>query len=56
MNGEPYHYQLTPDGRYKLWSVGWNETYDGGKRVFKKDQPTTLDPENGDWVWSYTRR
>jgi|GEM_PF-6960481 len=24
-SGEPYHYQLTPDDRYKLWSNGWYE-------------------------------
>jgi len=51
MNGEPYHYQLRADGSYLLYSVGWNETDDGGKVVFKKDNPTAVDYNEGDWVW-----
>lgn len=56
INGEPYRYQLTPDGRYKLWSVGWNEKDDGGTRGFFKPSFGTpkLEPQEGDWVWSYT--
>ena len=51
MNGQPYHYQLRPDGTYLLYSVGWNQTDDGGKVVFKKDAPLVIDYEQGDWVW-----
>jgi hypothetical protein len=51
MNGQPYHYQLRPDSTYLLYSVGWNQTDDGGKVVFKKDSPTQIDYTQGDWVW-----
>ena len=51
MNGQPYHYQFRPDGTFLLYSVGWNQTDDGGKVVFKKDAPTQIDYNEGDWVW-----
>jgi len=51
MNGEAYHYRLNADGTFLLYSVGWNQTDDGGKVVFKKDAPTQVDYEQGDWVW-----
>lgn len=43
MNGEPLKYRKTPEGSFVLYSVGWNQTDDGGapgKTV-----------EEGDWVW-----
>ncbi len=55
MNGQPYHYQLRPDGTYLLYSVGWNQIDDGGKVVFKKDAPTQIDYTQGDWVWPTPR-
>jgi hypothetical protein len=51
MNGQPYHYQLRPDGTYLLYSVGWNQTDDGGKIVYKQDNPNAVDYTQGDWVW-----
>jgi hypothetical protein len=51
MNGEPYHYQLRPDGTFLLYSVGWNQTDDGGKVAYKKDAPNQADYRQGDWVW-----
>ncbi len=51
MNGQPYHYQLRSDGTYLLYSVGWNQTDDGGKVVYKKDAPRIIDYNEGDWVW-----
>ena len=51
MNGEPYHYQLRPDDTFLLYSVGWNQTDDGGKVVYKTDSPKQIDYEKGDWVW-----
>ena len=51
INGEPYHYQLRPDGTFLLYSVGWNQKDDGGKVVYEKDSPSRLDYRNGDWVW-----
>jgi hypothetical protein len=51
MNGEAYRYRLNADGTFQLYSVGWNQVDDGGKVVFKKDAPTQVDYEEGDWVW-----
>jgi len=46
ITGEPYKYRNTEDGRFVLYSVGWNETDDGGvpgKPMFSETE--------GDWVW-----
>jgi len=46
LTGEPYKYRLTADGRFVLYSIGWNEKDDGGvpgRHLF--------DDEQGDWVW-----
>ena len=45
IGGQPLHYRRTADGKFLLYSVGWNEKDDGGL-------PGTLkDVKNGDWVW-----
>ncbi len=45
IGGQALHYRRTDDGKFLLYSVGWNETDDGGL-------PGTLsDVKNGDWVW-----
>jgi hypothetical protein len=49
INGQPLIYRRTDDGLFLLYSVGWNETDDGGQIV-----PAAGDPKNaalGDWVW-----
>jgi len=51
INGQPYHYRLNGDGTFLLYSVGWNQTDDGGKFAFRKDNPKAIDYEQGDWVW-----
>ena len=51
INGQPLHYRRTDDGKFLLYSVGWNETDDGGQVAFKKDG--SEDREKGDWVWQY---
>ena len=38
-------YRRMGDGKFLLYSVGWNETDDGGTASDKMDQ--------GDWVWQY---
>jgi len=46
ITGEPFKYRLADDGRFVLYSVGWNEKDDGGvpgKPMF--------DENEGDWVW-----
>jgi hypothetical protein len=37
------------DGTFLLYSVGWNETDDGGKSVSAKDDLSHA--MQGDWVW-----
>ncbi len=49
VNGEPLIYHRTDDGSFLLYSVGWNETDEGGKIVPTKGNPKNL--TLGDWVW-----
>ena len=51
INGQPLHYRRTDDGKFVLYSVGWNEQDDGGKVVLTKGG--TVDNKKGDWVWQY---
>lgn len=51
INGQPLNYRRTDDGRFVLYSVGWNETDDGGKIGLTKNG--NLDRKQGDWVWQY---
>lgn len=51
IGGQPLHYQRTTNENFLLYSVGWNETDDGGKIISKKDGK--IDQENSDWVWHY---
>jgi hypothetical protein len=44
IGGQPLHYRCTDDGKFLLYSIGWNETDDGGK-----DGGT--DFTKADWVW-----
>jgi hypothetical protein len=53
IGGQPLHYRLTDDGQFVLYSVGWNQTDDGGVVAFNKGTPPTMDMKQGDWVWSY---
>jgi hypothetical protein len=51
INGQPLHYRREADGRFILYSVGWNEKDDGGTVALTKGG--NVDRENGDWVWQY---
>jgi hypothetical protein len=54
INGEPYRYRVLPDGSYRLYSIGWNETDDGGTLAFETVPYTSVPQINfdqGDWVW-----
>jgi hypothetical protein len=51
VGGQPLHYRCTDDGRFVLYSVGWNEKDEGGMVSVIKSG--TVDLENGDWVWRY---
>ncbi|MGZ5527030.1 MAG: hypothetical protein ACXWIU_13175 [Limisphaerales bacterium] len=46
IGGEPLHYHRTSDGQFKLYSIGWNETDDGGVPEHDVNGQHT-----GDWVW-----
>jgi hypothetical protein len=51
INGQPPHYRQTSDGQFVLYSVGWNETDDGGEVGLTKNG--NVDINTGDWVWRY---
>jgi hypothetical protein len=51
INGQPLKYHRTADGRFVLYSVGSNETDDGGKVALTKY--SNPDWKHGDWVWRY---
>ena len=53
IDGAPTRYRLTPDGRYLLYSIGWNGRDDGGQVAWQKAFPKP-DNDQGDWVWQYT--
>jgi hypothetical protein len=47
----PLKYQRDNQGGYQLWSVGWDEKDDGGKRVFGKNGKPDYSEQSSDWVW-----
>jgi hypothetical protein len=47
---KPMKYRRTDDGRFQLYSVGWDKKDDGGKVVMNRDGKTA-DVTRGDWVW-----
>jgi hypothetical protein len=59
IGGQPLHYRSTDDGRFVLYSVGWNEKDDGGMVSLTKsgtvdlDKRGKVDSDDGDWVWRY---
>jgi hypothetical protein len=52
IGGQPLKYHRTDEGRFALYSAGWNGVDDGGAVVLKKDSKTFIDYEKGDWVWT----
>ena len=52
IGGQPLHYHRTADGKFILYSVGWNETDESGVVGLKKDSER-IDISQGDWVWKY---
>jgi hypothetical protein len=50
-NGQPLNYRRTADGRFVLYSVGWNGTDDNG--VVGLRENGSVDINTGDWVWRY---
>jgi hypothetical protein len=56
IDGKPLRFRLEPDGGYVLYSVGWNQTDDGGVLAWSKDKKESVDLEHGDWVWRMAAR
>lgn len=54
VNGQPLRYRRTDDGQFVLYSVGWDETDDGG--TFGLTKNGAVDRDTGDWVWRYPAR
>jgi hypothetical protein len=54
INGQPLNYRRTADGRFVLYSVGWNEKDDDGEVGLKEDG--SVDINTGDWVWRYSAK
>ncbi|HVU07676.1 MAG TPA: hypothetical protein VHG89_03940 [Verrucomicrobiae bacterium] len=50
ISGQPLHYRRTSDGKFLLYSVGWNETDDGGADL-SQTKSGSIDYTKGDWVW-----
>ena len=54
VDGQPLHYHRTSNGRFILYSVGWNGQDDGG--VVGLNVYGRLDFNTGDWVWQYPQQ
>ena len=52
INGELLKYRREPDGTFVLYSIGWNETDEGGEPGVTKSG-AAADPTKGDWVWRH---
>ncbi|MSU36069.1 MAG: hypothetical protein EXS36_13395 [Pedosphaera sp.] len=53
MSGQPFRYERTADGRFRLWSVGWNGKDDGGTVAMSggpASKSKAIDFEKSDWV------
>ena len=54
---KPMGYRKTADGRYALWSVGFDGKDDGGKRTLNEKKPENTQFHKtdyvGDWVWDF---
>ena len=49
INGEPLKYRRTAAEEFQLYSVGWNETDDGG--IAGSCDDGTMEMAHGDWTW-----
>ncbi len=54
INGQPLKYRRTDEGQFVLYSVGSNETDDGGAVSLNKEGKPNW--HEGDWVWRYPAR
>jgi len=51
IGGEPLIYRPTANGKFLLYSVGWNEKDDGGQQETPQTKNSAIDFTKGDWVW-----
>jgi len=49
--GGPLKYQRGGDGRFTLYSSGWNGTDDGGQVAMHEGSTGSVNITKGDWVW-----
>ena len=56
INGQPLKYRRNADGSFVLYSVGWNETDDGGTVGMKSGKTPSVDQDKGDWVWQLPKQ
>jgi hypothetical protein len=49
IGGKPLVYRRTDNGKFMLYSVGWNQKDDGG--LTSRGTSGSIDYEKGDWVW-----
>ncbi len=56
IGGQPLKYRRTNDGQFVLYSIGWNETDDGGVVMLSKGNTPGVDINQGDWVWRYPQK
>ena len=50
-DGQPLRYRRTPEGKYLLYSIGWNAKDDGGTPAYSKEGKPEFGTVSGDWVW-----
>jgi hypothetical protein len=60
MDGRALRYRRLNNGQYALYSVGWNQTDDGGRVAVRTRPPEAWEESRqirseGDWVWTATR-
>jgi hypothetical protein len=54
ISGEPLKYRRTSDGRFILYSVGWNGKDDNGATAKPAvSRNGVRDVSQGDWVWQF---
>ncbi len=52
---QPLQYQRDKPDAYRLWSMGWNKTDDGGEPVPAKRVGRVYTDADRDWVWALNR-
>jgi len=51
IGGQPLKYHRTSDGKFLLYSIGWNATDDGGQEILESNKYGKPEYTKGDWVW-----